>query len=89
MRRIYQDFVIRNLSIRAIRDGLEADRIPIPRIATANKSTNNQEEINLAKSKVSDVYRWRDGTVRSILQNELYIGKIYHTKTKPVKNRRT
>lgn len=89
VRRIYQDFVVKNMSIREIRDALEADKIPIPRIATAHKSTNNQEEIKRAKSKVSDSYRWRDGTVRSILQNEIYIGKIYSAKSKPVKDKRT
>jgi Trp operon repressor len=60
VRRIYQDFVVKNMSIREIRDALEADRISIPRIATAHKSTNNQEEIKRAKSKVSDSYRWRE-----------------------------
>lgn len=89
VRKIYNNFVIKNMSIRAIRDELEADKIPIPRIATTHKSTNNEDEIKTAKSKVSDAYRWRDWTVRSILQNELYIGKIYYNKSKTTRNYKT
>ncbi len=89
VRRIYQEFVIKNMSIREIRDSLESDKISIPRVATTEKSTNQHEEIVSAKAKVSDAYRRRDGTVRSILQNEVYIWMLYYGKSKTVRDKKT
>lgn len=73
---IFDWYVYGGLNISQIAKRLQEERVPIP-------SASNPQK--LSKKPITNPYFWRIKTVNDILENEIYIGKYYHTKSKIVK----
>jgi len=73
---IYDRYVYSKESIIEITRSLQDRKIPIPATSTTGRKN---------KHKIRNPYFWRESTVRDILQDELYIGKLYYSKSKTTK----
>ena len=78
---IYDLFVNKRLSVSEIMKELRAQKIPIP---TVTKTQKRKKET--MDRTVNDIYKWWDKTIRTILTDEVYIGRYYYWKTKTIKD---
>jgi len=77
IKEIFERYVYWKERIIDICKSLMEKNIPIPAVST--KAREN-------KHKIKNPYFRRESTVRSILQDEVYIGKLYYGKTKTIKD---
>lgn len=78
---IYDLFVNKKMSIANIARELRNRNIQVP--AASKPSKRKKDSMDRV---VSDIYKWWDKTIRTILTDEVYIGKYYYWKTKTVKD---
>lgn len=77
IKRIFNKFVFDNQNTRQIADDLGLEKILSPMA-----SAIYDKKMKIKNKKVNNDYFWRTDTVKKILENEIYIGKYYFSKTK-------
>lgn len=74
---IFELFVVHKKKTQQIADYLTENKI-----YTSLPSAIKHGKRKAGNNKVNDPYFWRDGGVRDILKDEVYLGKLYYNKNK-------
>lgn len=76
IKRIFYKFVFEDKNTRQIADDLKLEKILSPMA-----SAIYDKKMKIKNKKINDDCFWRTDTVKTILENEIYIGKYYFSKT--------